>query len=140
MRSSAERMGTSAPAAVTDLEIASFAIAVLALLIAVISSQRAKTAEWSIAQTMGVLLFLMVSRDPAAWLLVAPFAILGNRKFWLLMSICSPLFLLDVSPQVNWIIYGIAVAAPGAWWLGLKLGEIVEEKTHHAKPVAAPGS
>jgi hypothetical protein len=138
--SSAARMGATVPAPITDLEIASFAIAVLALLTAVMSSQRAKTAEWSIAQTMGVLLFLMVSRDPAAWLLVAPFAILGNRKFWLLMSICSPLFLLDVSPQVNWIIYGIAVAAPVAWWLGLKLGEIVEEKTHAAKPVAAPGS
>jgi serine/threonine protein kinase len=133
---SAVRLGSTAPAPVTDLEIAAFFIAILTLLVAILSSQRAKTAEWSIAQSVGVLLILIVARDPASWVLVAPFAILGNRKFWLLVAICSPLLLLDVGPQVNWIIYGVAIATPVAWWGALRLGEFIEERVH-AKPAAA---
>jgi len=99
--------------------------------------QRARTTEAALADGIGVMLLLAVVREPAAWLLVVPFALGANRRFWLLIAVCSPILMLATSESAtNWLIYVASLALPAAWYLGLKLQDMASD-TPAARPARA---
>jgi serine/threonine protein kinase len=133
---SARRLGITPIADTSDHGLAIGLIVLGVIVLASFASQRAKVTEAAVADALGITLILCVTRDPAAWLLVVPFAIVSNRKLWLLIAICSPLLLISTTAEVNWIVWVTSLIVPLAWWLGLKLQEAAAENEEGA-PAAA---
>lgn len=122
----AKRIGTTHDP-ISDLALASAVVVVVLVASVFIIALRAESNESGMADALGLTLLALVTLDPAAWLLVVPFAIAGNRRFWLLVAICSPLtFFAHIDGDVNWIVYAVSLAAPAAWYVAMRLQDAAE--------------
>ena len=115
------RAGT-APRPVAAAMVATF-ILVVALFVAVsVIAARAPGLEAAMANGVALLLVLCMVREPAAWLLVAPFAILGNRTLWIFAAIASPILLLaPADPKIALIVWAISLAIPLGAYVAVRM-------------------
>jgi len=107
----------------------------VALFVAVsVIAARAPGLEAAMANGVALLLVLCMVREPAAWLLVAPFAILGNRILWIFAAIASPLLLLaPADPKTALIVWAISLAIPFGAYIAVRM-----VKGGAASPEAGP--
>ena len=105
----------------SEFALASAVVLVVLIVTIWVIAVRADKNEAGMADAIGLTLLALVTLDPAAWLLVVPFAIAGNRLFWLLVALCSPLLIFAQSAEgVNWIVYGMSLVIPAAWYLAMR--------------------
>ncbi len=123
-----KRLNISPFAEMTDHGIAIMIVVTVLFLLANFVT-RAATIEAMVADGLGITLLLTMSREPAAWAVLVPFAILGNRTFWLLVAVCSPILMLGSPTEPNWVLFGLSVIVPGGWWLALKLQDVAHKST-----------
>jgi len=116
-----------APSIVSEPAFAAVIVVVIVLIVIAVIAQRAGTTEGAIADAVGLMLLVCVTRDPAAWLLVVPFAIAGNRRLWLFIAACSPLLLIGTEGTTGWLVYAASLLLPAAGFVGLKLQEVASE-------------
>jgi hypothetical protein len=116
-----ERSGTTWAWRFDDEVIAMLAVFAAVIVISTIAARRAQTPEASAADTMGAALLISVALQPAAWMLVVPFAIASNRKIWMLVALCAPVLLLASGGGSTWIAWAVSLVLPAAWWLALRL-------------------
>jgi serine/threonine protein kinase len=127
------RAGT-APRPVAAAMVATF-ILIVALFVAVsVIAARAPGLEAAMANGVALLLVLCMVREPAAWLLVAPFAILGNRILWIFAAVASPILLLAPDdPKTALIVWAISLAVPFGAYIAVRM-----VKGGAASPEAGP--
>jgi hypothetical protein len=113
-------------ASVSDGEIGSILLTILLLVIITVGAQRSRDTDAAVADSIGVALLLSMSTHPAHWLLIVPFAIAGNRNFWLFAALASPILYLNGDGEVNLLVYAASLAVPSAIWIGFKLQQMAE--------------
>lgn len=124
------RAGT-APRPIVAAAVATFLLVVALFVIISIRAARAPGIDAAMADGMAILLLLCMVREPAAWLIVVPFAILGHRTLWLAVAICSPILLLaPADPKTALVVWGISLAIPVGAYLLLRLGKQVQPMVH----------
>jgi hypothetical protein len=104
-------------------EVLATLVLVVALFVGIsVMASRAPGLDAAMADGLGLLLVLCMVREPAAWLLVAPFAILGNRLLWVLVALCSPILLLaPADPNGALMVWGVSLAIPVVAYAAIRM-------------------
>ena len=118
------------PFAVSDGGLALGVVYCTAIVAIIIAAHGAKKTAAALADALGLMLLVSMTRDPMLWLLPVPFAIAGNRRLWLLLAIGSPILWLGTS----WTFYAASLVLPAIAFAAIKLQET------SAKPAAVPST
>ncbi len=122
---------------ISNARLALMAIGLAVIVLVTIVAQRSRETEGAIANSLGLLLLILMAASPAAWLLVVPFAIRANRPLWLYFAVFAQL--LHIPPpageSINTVAYLASVILPVLVYVAVRVQQKVATRL---SPVPVP--
>lgn len=133
-----QRVGNPARSGtVSDAQIGMLMLVAAVIVAITVVAQRSRDTDAAVANAIGFALLLSMTTSPASWLLVVPFAIAGNRQFWVFAALASPILYLNGTGELNYLVYGGSLLVATVVWIGFKLQQMAGERLATA-PAAVP--